>query len=525
MCPTTFTTHHIQAAIALLSACAVKGDQSEMGIYTPFGRDRASRLVCLFLSDLLLKQGISVNKAVTTKGRKNKKLKQTTTSTTATSTSAVNPTSGNVSLPEVKQATTSEKESSRKVSLSHALALRSATLKFVTTLEYTLLMRGGGGKGQDSLTKLLSSDDSSSEHLLDLLLSLLHSVQLKIEFARSGSGSNEVAPGFGLPFLRSYFGSSVAGSTTSTSNTASRKLPLRSASSRGAPASTQVASGHAPSSENTSLLSLSHAPVAALDATVLWLRGTVTRNYWARLPEEVYTLYTEVGGEMPTGVAELLSSFDDDRKQEDATRGGDHSSSIEAPIQPKTSSSSSSLKLDATKELELVAQAVSIATAPGQKRLRENLEKWQKERQDELIQKALVAASGSIVDDQALTTGNGSSATSTDDSSVHSHSQQRQQQQQLQHQPKQPQQPQQLGTGTTGLVARKGLNQPSLAIRAPSIQLMMQASSSFAGLDPLVADREKRKIDRQISDVLINQKKDNSVSTRNIVKAASGRKR
>ena len=228
---------------------------------------------------------------------------------------------------------------------------------------------------------------------------------------------------------------------------------------------------------------------------------------------------------MPPGVAELLSSFDDNRKQEDDTRGGDHSSSIEAPIQQKTSSSSSSLKLDATKELELVAQAVSIATAPGQKRLRENLEKLQKERQDELIQKALVAASGSIVDDQALTTGNGSSATSTNDSSVHSHSQQRQQQQQLQHQPKQPQQPQQLGTGTTGLVARKGLNQPSLAIRAPSIQLMMQASSSFAGLDPLVADREKRKIDRQISDVLINQKKDNSVSTRNIVKAASGRKR
>ena len=50
---------------------------------------------------------------------------------------------------------------------------------------------------------------------------------------------------------------------------------------------------------------------------------------------------------------------------------------------------------------------------------------------------------------------------------------------------------------------------------------MMQASSfssSASALDPLVADREKRKLNRMISDVLIAQRKDDSVSTRNIVK-------
>ena len=54
------------------------------------------------------------------------------------------------------------------------------------------------------------------------------------------------------------------------------------------------------------------------------------------------------------------------------------------------------------------------------------------------------------------------------------------------------------------------------------IQMMMMQASSFSSsasaLDPLVADREKRKLNRMISDVLIAQRKDDSVSTRNIVK-------
>jgi hypothetical protein len=522
LCPTTFTTHHVQAAIALLSACAVKNDQSGAGIvssYTAYGRERASRLVSQFLCDLLMKHGVTVKKVVISKGQKNKKVKQTS-STTVTQPTGLQPTT--LSL-------TAAPESSRNIAITHALALRSVTLKFITLLEYISLLRGSvGGRGGGSLdTRNLhslsddpSSSSSSSEYLLDLLLSLVHSAQLKIEFARSSAGNNEIAPGFGLPFLKSFFGSNIAG--TSTSNTASRKLPLRSASTRGANAvsSSLVVTGLVNSSENTS----THAPVAVLDASVLWLRGTVTRNYWSRLPEEVYTLYTEVGGELPQGVSELLASFDDEHKDGiDTNSNGDHQITAIPPTNPKATSSR---KHDAAKELELVAQAVSIATAPGQKRLRENLEKWEKERRNELSQKAALIASSSsgsiIVEDAPTQTVNGaSSASSTNESSAHSHSHQRHQLQLLQ------QQQQNLnqvivGTSTGFAIVGKGLpQQASLSVRAPSIQLMMQASSfssSASALDPLVADREKRKLNRMISDVLIAQRKDDSVSTRNIVK-------
>ena len=117
--------------------------------------------------------------------------------------------------------------------------------------------------------------------------------------------------------------------------------------------------------------------------------------------------------------------------------------------------------------------------------------------------------------------GSANSATTTisttNESSVHSQSQQQQQLQQQQQQQQRKKQLIVIGGKIQAEADGQGLKSGPPAVSLTTRRLVTTVSAS-SSIDPLIADREKRKIERILSESLLAQKKDQIASTRNVVK-------